>query len=57
MMDSNKIKENNKLLYRDGGIDKYNYRRCTSKGLIYNNYYIGINLYIKINTNIPTIIL
>ncbi len=52
ILDSNKIKENNKIINRDGEIDNDNYRENKSAGLINNNYYIGINLDNKLINNI-----
>ena len=52
MMDSQKIKENNQIINRDGDIDNENFRENKSAGLINNNYYIGINLDNKLINNI-----
>ena len=52
ILDSKKIKENNKKLNKDGEIENDNYRENKSTSLINNNYYIGINLENKLINNI-----
>ena len=52
ILDSKKIKDNNKQINKEGEIENENYRENKSASLINNNYYIGINLDNKLINNI-----